>query len=160
MDELPPITRFIHGPRFHHAAASQVDIAASPTRVWEVLVDFARYPEWNPLTYEVETQVAEGARVTMWVRLPGKRPRTEVTTMHAIVPGRRICWGMVMGRPSLLNTNRIQLLTPTAGGGTRYFTEDSFSGWLVPVVKGLYGPAIQAGFEAMTAALKARCEAG
>ena len=28
---------------------TEIDIAASPERVWSILMDFSAYPQWNPL---------------------------------------------------------------------------------------------------------------
>ena len=50
-------------------------IAAPPKAVWKVLVDFARYPEWNPFTVRVETEAKVGARVKMDVMLGGRLMR-------------------------------------------------------------------------------------
>ena len=32
-----------------HQIVTQIDIAASPERVWSILMDFPAYPQWNPL---------------------------------------------------------------------------------------------------------------
>jgi uncharacterized protein YndB with AHSA1/START domain len=40
---------------------AQVDIQASPERVWEVLTDFAAYPEWNPFIVQASGAVAPGS---------------------------------------------------------------------------------------------------
>ena len=32
-----------------HQIVTQMDIAASPERVWSILMDFPAYPQWNPL---------------------------------------------------------------------------------------------------------------
>ena len=33
---------------------TSVSLASSPERVWEVLTDFAAFPDWNPLVLRVE----------------------------------------------------------------------------------------------------------
>ena len=64
---------------------------------------------------------------------------------------------MHMGHRALLCANRWQVLEPV-GAGTRYTTEDRFSGLLVPLVMALYGGPMQHGFQQMADALKARVE--
>src|SRR4029450_13975460 len=49
--------------------SATIDIDAPPERVWEVLVDFSAYPEWNPFMREVRGRAEAGAR--LGVRLGG-----------------------------------------------------------------------------------------
>ena len=39
---------------------SEVEIQASAERVWEMLTDFASYPEWNPCEYTIEKILDKG----------------------------------------------------------------------------------------------------
>ena len=40
---------------------TDIEIEASPARVWEVLMDFERYAEWNPFVREIRGDAREGA---------------------------------------------------------------------------------------------------
>jgi uncharacterized protein YndB with AHSA1/START domain len=39
---------------------SSIDLAAPPERVWEVLVDFAAFPAWNPFITQAEGRLHFG----------------------------------------------------------------------------------------------------
>jgi hypothetical protein len=158
MSKLPPLTRFVQRTRFARSVTSEVCIDAAPERVWQVLTDFPRYPDWNPFTAPVQARLLEGEAVTLTVHMLRRRPLTQVEYLHDLIESRRLCWGMVMGHPALLTASRVQTLEPLATGGTRYRSEDRLSGWLSPLVLALYGAAMQRGFDAMAAALKTRAE--
>lgn len=34
-------------------ASAKVEIAAPPTAVWAILMDFERYPDWNPFIIKI-----------------------------------------------------------------------------------------------------------
>lgn len=40
---------------------SEVDVQASPERVWEVLTDFTAYPAWNPFIVQAGGRAAPAA---------------------------------------------------------------------------------------------------
>ncbi len=40
---------------------AELDIEASPERVWEVLTDFASFPEWNPFIRDASGGLKSGA---------------------------------------------------------------------------------------------------
>jgi hypothetical protein len=149
--------RYGQGRLFPRAVAASVDITAPAAEVWAVLVDFPRYPEWNPFTPEVDGELAAGAPVRLLVNMPGRRQRQRVERINRVENGRALCWGMHMGHRALLCANRWQVLEPAASG-TRYTTVDRFSGLLVPLVMALYGGPMQLGFQQMAEALKARVE--
>lgn len=156
---LPPDPVSVPPARFARVIAAEVNIDASPQRVWQVLTDLARYPEWNPFTPRVDGRLAQGEPVTLHVHGLRRRPLTQREFVHDLVPGARLCWGMVMGHPALLTARRVQTLEALGPAACCYRTEDQLGGWLVPVVLALYGAAMQRGFDAMAVALKARAEA-
>jgi uncharacterized protein YndB with AHSA1/START domain len=134
-------------------------IEAPRERVWQVLVDFPRYAEWNPFTPEVRARLEVGASVDMRVRLwSGLRHQREY--VRRVVPGERLCWGMHMGAAWLVRAERCQWLEALDGDRTRYVTEDRIAGWLTPLVLALYGRSMQRGFEGVAQGLKGRVESG
>lgn len=149
--------RYRQGRVFPRAVVASVDIQAPAREVWAVLVDFARYPEWNPFTPEVEAELAVGAPVRLRVSMPGRRELERVEQINRVEPERALCWGMHMGHRALLCANRWQVLEPVRAA-TRYTTADRFSGLLVPLVMALYGGPMQLGFQQMADALKVRVE--
>jgi uncharacterized protein YndB with AHSA1/START domain len=56
--------------------ASEIEIAAAPETVWEVLTDIDRWPTWNPdiKSRSLQGGVAEGS-VFRWKAGPGKSHR-------------------------------------------------------------------------------------
>ena len=143
-------------PRIYRA---EVDIAAPPQRVWDVLVDLDRYEAWNPFTPKVVTDLDPGSPVEITVVLGGKRVM-QVEEMVEATPPERLVWKTTWGGPLLLRAQRTQTLEPLGGGGTRYVSEDVMHGPLVPLVHWIHGRSLTDGFQAMADALASRCEAG
>lgn len=69
-----------------------VEISASPARVWDVTLDLARWPEWNPTVTAVEVLDPGPVRVGTRARLtqPGNRPA--IWTVTRIEDGRLFGW--------------------------------------------------------------------
>lgn len=141
--------------------AASVEIGAPRARVWSILVDLSRYPEWNPFTPRVEASLKIGEPVILHVAMkPGKPTMRQPEVMTSYVEGEELGWGTTMGHRALLHANRTQRLVDLGGGRTRYDTVDRFEGALVPLVMALYGRHVQRGFDETAAALKKRAEAG
>lgn len=132
-------------------------IAAPAAHVWQVLVDFARYPEWNPFTYGVEVTRGIGGPVTLHVALGGKK-----LTMHERLTrwdeGRAVAWGVRWGGGLLLDCDRVQSLEPIDETTTRYRGHEAFDGLLAPLVIALYRRPLEEGFAAAADALARRAE--
>ena len=141
------------------------EIDAPVERVWAVLRDVARYPEWNPFTVSVETDFALGSPVDMRVCLRGRRrkdgtPRTmhQVEYITSYIEGSRVSWGVNVGPGWFITADRWQQLTDLGGGRTRYETVDEFTGLGVGFMLLLMEKHMKRGFTEVAAALKARCE--
>lgn len=151
--------------------APPVEICAPVARVWEVLMDFEKYPEWNPLNRSVVTASdgAVGDKVTLGVSwgpyhvdgqpvdasaLPLDLKNTEVLSI--IQPEQALAWADSLG--GLHRAERVQYLVALPGGRTRYHTEELMAGLLSPLIARLFRQKIDRGFAACGEALKRRVE--
>jgi uncharacterized protein YndB with AHSA1/START domain len=111
------------------------DIAASPARVWAVLVDVERWPEWTASMTRIERldggPLGRGSHVR--VQQPKLAPaRFEITSW---VPERAFDW--ITKSPGITAIAR-HAIEPTSGG-TRVTLSVEFSGWLAGLVVWWFG---------------------
>ena len=139
------------------AASEPVEIEAPAERVWDILVDFDRYGEWNPFTTRVEASLEIGSPVMLHVKL-GWLKRKQPERIETVEPPHLLAWGVTMGARFLLVARREQHLEVLGETRCRYFTTDETRGLLTPLVALLFGRLIRRGFNDMAAALKSRAE--
>lgn len=136
-----------------------ITINASADRVWQILVDFERYPEWNPFVISASGEAQPGKRITVRIKPPGKRAMTFRPRVLVATPGRELRW---LGRllvPGLFDGEHSFTIEPLGPDRCRLVQAETFSGILV----GLLGSTLRAtaqGFEQMNEALKTRAEMG
>ena len=82
--------------------------------VWEVLMDAASYPEWNPVFVEVAGVYAEGKEVLNRVREPSGAILEMTATVETLVPGAEL--RQSGGIPGVLTFDHRWLLEPVEGG--------------------------------------------
>jgi uncharacterized protein YndB with AHSA1/START domain len=109
-------------------SSAEIDIDAPPERVWDVLTQFEKWPEWNP---DVKSMSYEGPLVPgtqfRWKAGPGKI----VSTLDRIEPPRYISWH---GRTLTIDAYHEWWLEPR-DGGTHVRTEESFFGTLARLAR-------------------------
>ena len=135
-----------------------LSIHAPAERVWAVVSDLARYPEWNPFVVSCASTLVPGDPIAMRVRIFPlfAQPQREQILEHE--RGRWLCYGLRPSRLGALASRRSHEVTAEGASLTRYVSHFELSGWLAPLVRWLLGARLQAGFAAMSAALKARAE--
>jgi|SRR5215211_547659 hypothetical protein len=137
---------------------AEVEVEASPERVWEVLADFAAYRQWNPFITQAAGQAVPGSRLELRMRLPGRRPMTIRPEVLEAEPGRRLRW---LGRllvPGLFDGEHRFTLEPAGSGRVRVVQQEEFRGLAARPVLAVIGKPTLAGFELMNQALKDRVE--
>jgi hypothetical protein len=130
-------------------------IKASPERIWSILTDAAKYPEWDPAAEKIEGNIALGQTVTAYTKLsPGRAFPAKVTEF---VPGRKMTWtgGMPLG---LFKGERTFTLVPQGNGTVEFTLREVFSGPMLALIGGSIPDMTQA-FQGFVAGLKARAEA-
>ncbi len=107
-----------------------IDIGAPPERVWAVVSDVERWPEWTPSVKKVQRldsgPLGPGSRAR--VRQPRLLPATWVVT--ELSRGHSFTW--VTASPGVRVTARHSVYA--AAAGTRATLSVAFSGFLAPVV--------------------------
>ena len=137
-----------------------VEIDAPADFVWAVLVDYDRYPEWNPFTVRVEADLVIGGRVVLHLPDPAKPGETfeNVEFMSAIDPPHHLQYNTGTELEGI-HAVRDQWIEDLGEGRCSYRTTDEFSGDIAQLVFDMQGEWVTAGFNATAHALKSRAEA-
>ena len=129
-----------------------IEIDAPAERVWQVLVDFRRYPEWNPFMPRVAGEPAGRAELEVLVQPDGARAlrlRPRIVTFR---PPRELRWlarlpGLFVGEQRFV----VEALDPAR---SRLIHEKRFRGLLVPFVRRVLDGPVKRSFDATGLALK------
>lgn len=135
---------------------TSVVIAASPVRVWSVLMDFDAYRAWNPFIRSLSGEQRIGGCLEAVIEPPGGKPQTFRPVVTEFVPERIFCWRGTLPIPGLF-TGEHRFSLATEGPNTLFTQSEAFSGLLVPFVGSILA-ATERGFHAMNEELKARVE--
>lgn len=133
-----------------------VDLHASPETVWETLVDFESYPEWNPFVTSIEGRPVEGERLAIRIEPPEGRAMSFKPRVTAAVPQKHFEWLGKLGLKGLFDGRHEFRIEEIGPEHTRLTHRESFSGLLVGLL--LNEADIRAGFEGMNEALRERVE--
>jgi hypothetical protein len=133
-----------------------IDVDAPSQRVWEELVDFPAWKEWNPFIPSISGKVEIGAHLQMTVSPPGMKPMEFEPTVFSLEPGRAITWGGSFLRFAYRGDHAISLES-LPGGGTRVRQRERFRGPMALFMGRMFGPTEQ-GYHQMNRALKDRVE--
>ena len=69
----------------------EIAVAASPSVVWEVLIDLDRYPEWNRYSPIVRGRVAVGEVIWVEAHLDDEIQHVQ-NIVISVKPGQELCW--------------------------------------------------------------------
>jgi hypothetical protein len=109
----------------------EVNIRANARDIWRLLTDAKGFPRWNSTVTGIEGQIREGERLR--VSVPGTA-RTFTPTVSGVVPNERMTW--TGGFAPMFKGVRTFELKPRNDGSTDFVMEESFSGLMLPLIKG------------------------
>ena len=137
---------------------TEIEIQASPDRVWETLTDFTAYSHWNPFIVQAGGQPVPGIRLQLQMRLRGHRPTTFRPEVLEATPARRLRWLGHLLLPGLFDGEHTFDIEPSGPGRVRLTQQEEFRGLLAPLILAFIAKPTQEGFSQMDQALKARVE--
>lgn len=139
------------------AIVTHIEIAASPERVWEMLVDYPAYAGWNPYITRIDGLHGD-ARIIVHADIrPGEAPSVqEIDIVSAVFPELRWAGG-IPDRRRFAGDHRFRAVKTAFG--TRFEHFETFSGSEAEAIIAAHRDLISANFERFNLTLKQRCEA-
>ena len=136
---------------------NEIEIQATPERVWETLTDLGKYPEWNPLLCRAEGKLAVGEKVN----LTAKSASSEMNLLCSVTtvePNRQFSWKFHVILPFLFRGEHIFKIEPINEHRVRFIDREIFHGLLVPLQAKNLETNAKPAMIAMGEALKERVE--
>ncbi len=134
---------------------TSIDVAASPDRVWQVLVDVERWPQWTDSVSSVRLLDAGPLAVGSRVEISQPRIPTGTYTVTALEPGSAFTWEQRQPGSSVSAHHEC---APLPDGGTRVELRVVMSGAVGGVVGRLYRRLTERYLATEAAGLKSRAE--
>ena len=136
---------------------TEIEIAATPERVWEVLTDFSAYHEWNPFITSIAGDLQAGAQLAVTLSPPDSdeyRFRPKLLVCEA---PRELRWLGKLWVPGLFDGEHFFRCVETEAGHTRFEHGENFTGFLLKFLGQKLSQTAR-GFVYMNQALKRRVE--
>jgi hypothetical protein len=137
---------------------SQIEIGAPAQCVWEVLLDFDSYPEWNPFITAISARTGVRTELKLRTRVPGRPALSSRANLLTFEPGRQLSWQGHRLVPGLLEREHALELEPSPAARVRVRHSLRIKGLLGPLFPLKTEPTRQA-LDQMNEALKNRAEA-
>jgi uncharacterized protein YndB with AHSA1/START domain len=139
-------------------ASDVVTIDAPAEFVWDILVDFDTYGEWNGFCPSVKnTSLSLGSAVDMMVDL-GDGPSQQVEYICRVEPNECIAWGMDNKPDDPVHAVRSQYIKRVDDKSCTYLSVDEFAGPEVKAMMDAFAKPVEAGFNRCAYDLKAHAE--
>ncbi len=143
---------------FEREIHTEIEIAAAPSAVWDVLSAIDSWSEWNPVIggVRLDGPLREGTPGRLMLLLPqpvGKR--TIAVRLVTVRPQEELAWQG--GIPGVMEGRHGFRIEPH-GEGTRLVHTEVFSGVLAPVVVRLIRGQLGKGYRRLNQGLRDRCE--
>ncbi len=135
-----------------------IEIEAPAERVWRILTDFDRYPDWNPFIRRIRGTPARRAELDVLIQPEGGKARRFRPRIVTFRPPKELRWLGRLPLPGLFDGEHRFVVERLGETRSRLIHEERFRGLLVPFLwRSLQGP-VRRGFEAMNLALKRLAE--
>lgn len=151
---LPELRKF----RQTRELYSEIEIHASPDRIWEILSDFKSYPEWNPFIRSVQGTLVVGERITADLQPAGATGMKISPVLLKVDPGRELRWIGHLFIRGLVDGEHVFEIRPLGNDLCLFIQHEYFSGLLIPLIETMLNTDTARGFAEMNEALKARAE--
>jgi hypothetical protein len=137
---------------------TSIEINAKPEKVWQVLLDFDNYPQWNPFIKHIQGNPQVGKKIEAKIHPPGQREMTFKPILLVVDTNKELRWLGHLFFPGIFDGEHLFKIEPLEKSKVLFRQEEKFSGILVPVFWKSLHQHTRIGFVEMNQALKERVE--
>lgn len=138
---------------------TEIEIAAAPEKVWEVLADIESWQEWSPIINKSSgsAQLGNTLEITMMGKEEGKDGPSYKPVIKDFDSPKLFRWRAHMLAGFLFTNDKVFELEKTASG-TKVIHKELFKGLLAPIFCNQMEKGVPPMLDAMNQALKAKVE--
>jgi hypothetical protein len=133
---------------------TMTEIEAPAERVWHILTDFARYPEWNPFIRRIEGEPSRRAALDLVLQPEGAKPRRFRPRIVTFRPPKELRWRARTLLPGIFQGEHRFVVEDLGSRRSRLIHEQRVRGLAVPFLRARLEEPVRRGFDAMNLALK------
>ena len=137
---------------------SEIEIEATDEQVWQILTNFADFPQWNPFLRRASGEIEVGAKLEVELQPPDGSAMTFKPTLLKVEPNRELRWLGHLIMPGLFDGEHIFTIEPLDTNQVKFVQREEFRGILAALMLRFIGENTRHGFEAMNQALKDEAE--
>ncbi|PSB03931.1 SRPBCC domain-containing protein [Merismopedia glauca] len=133
---------------------TEITIDAPLHRVWDNLINFSQYPQWNPFLINAKGEIKVGSQLQITAQPPGFKRMTMNPTIVKVENCQELRWKGKVIAPGILDGEHIFKLEEVAPHRTKLIQQEFYSGLLVLLMAKKLKTNSQKGFELMNQSLK------
>ena len=137
---------------------TEIIINASAEKVWSILTDFDKFPQWNPFIVKIEGQPVVDARLRVELKngdgVSVFKPKVLVVEKNEVFE-----WLGSLPVPGIFNGQHYFKIETLGANQVKFVHGENFSGLFAGLIMKQIGEQTRQGFIGMNKALKERAEA-
>jgi hypothetical protein len=137
---------------------TEIQIDASAQKSWQVLTDFVKFPEWNPIIQQIRGKAEVGSRLEIHLHTVKGKIRVYQPTVTRVEPNHELRWIGKSFIPGFFNGERIFNIQSISRDSVLFLHSEIFSGFAVFIAGNLVKSDILESFDKMNIAFKKRVE--
>lgn len=137
---------------------TEIIIKSPINKVWNTLMDFSSFSEWNSFIPEIKGNPEPGETLQVQLKLEGQSPMTMKPKVLVHESEKEFRWLGSMGIKGIFDGEHYFQLEAISANETRFVHGENFSGILSGLIMKWIGKKTENGFKIMNQALKTRAE--
>jgi len=136
---------------------TEIAINATPEKVWAILTDFQKFPQWNPFIVKLEGKPELNTRLRAELST-GKGISVFKPVVLVADKNKAFEWLGSLPIPGLFNGHHYFRIEALSNNQVKFIHGEEFTGLLAGLIMKQIGEQTRSGFIAMNKALKERAE--